>query len=317
MQNILKQNVIGIDVAKRKLDIYDQKSNRYWVVENTAKGIGKFIDSVSDTNSLFVMEATGGYESLLVEMLLQRKSSCAVVNPKQVRDFIRGCGRIAKNDRIDAKQLAFFGEVTKPKLMEKPDENAEKLRAIVNRRDQVTKQITQEKNRLEHARQEQVRKLIQRAIEFYKSQKNELELQIEELLGKCESLKKEAEIIRSVKGIRSVTTAVLLSQLPELGQLNRGQIAKLVGVAPFVNDSGNKTGRRVIYGGRTNVRKALYMATLVATQWNDKIKKIYQRLLAKGKPKKLALVARMRKLLTILNTMVKNKQKWGENSLAS
>lgn len=317
MQDSLKQNVIGIDVAKQKLDIYDQKENRYSIVKNTPKGIEEFLRCIPEDDSLFIMEATGGYESLLVEMLLQRNLKCAVVNPRQVRDFIRGCGRIAKNDRIDAQQLAFFGEVTNPKLMKKPDENGEKLKAIVNRRDQVTKQISQERNRLEHTRDEQLRKLIQQAIQFYKAQKNELDQQIEELLAKCESLKEDAGIIRSVKGIGSVTAAVLLSQLPELGQLNRGQVAKLVGVAPFVNDSGNRTGRRIIYGGRTSVRKALYMATLVATRWNDHIKRFYQKLLAKGKPKKLALVACMRKLLTILNAMVKNKQKWGENSLAS
>lgn len=317
MQDILKQNVIGIDVAKQKLDIYDQKENRYSIVENTPKGIEEFLQRIPEGDSLFIMEATGGYESLLVEILLQRNLKCAVVNPRQVRDFIRGCGRIAKNDRIDAKQLAFFGEVTRPKLLKKPDENAEKLKAVVNRRSQVAKQILQENNRLEHTRDEQLRKLIREAVNFYKSQKKELDQQIEELLAKCESLKEDAGIIRSVKGIGSVTAAVLLSQLPELGQLNRGQVAKLVGVAPFVNESGNRTGRRVIYGGRTSVRKALYMATLVATRWNDHIKRFYQKLLAKGKPKKLALVACMRKLLTILNAMVKNKQKWGENSLAS
>ncbi len=317
MQNIIKQNVVGIDVAKQKLDIHDQRNNRHFIVENSESGIDELIERVSDNDSLFAMEATGGYENLLVKVLLQRGVDCAVVNPRQVRDFIRGCGRIAKNDRIDARQIAFFGEVTKPKLMQKRDENAEKLKALVNRRDQVTKQISQENNRMEHTRDKQARDYIRQAIDFYKSQKKKLDKQIEEQLDKCESLKTGADIMRSVKGIGNVTAAVLLSQLPELGQLNRGQIAKLVGVAPFANDSGMRSGKRAIYGGRTNVRKALYMATLVATRWNEQIKAFYQALLAKGKPKKLALVACMRKLLTILNAMIKNNQKWGENKLAT
>jgi len=317
MQDILKQNVIGIDVAKQKLDIYDRGRNRHFIVENSASGIDEFIEQMPDHGSLVVMEATGGYEFQMVTTLLQRGIDCAVVNPRQVRDFIRGCGRMAKNDRIDARQIAFFGEVTRPKLMKKSDENTEKLKALVNRREQVLKQISQENNRLEQTRDKQLRDFIRQAIDFYNSQKKKLDQQIEQLLNQCQSLQPEADIIRSVKGVGVVTTAVLLSQLPELGQLNRGQIAKLVGVAPFARDSGQTSGQRSIYGGRTNVRKAIYMATLVAVRWNDHIKRFYQSLVAKGKPKKLALVACMRKLLTILNAMIKNNQKWGENNLAT
>ena len=186
----------------------------------------------------------------------------------------------------------------------------------MHRRDQVLRQLTQEKNRLDQTRDSDTKTSVQQAIDFYKQQQKDLDKKIAEAAKQCEHLQQKAEIIQSCKGVGPVTTAVLLCDLPELGSLNRAEVAKLVGVAPIANDSGQKNGNRKIYGGKRTVRKAIYMATIVAMRWNKTIKEFYQRLRAQGKPAKVAIVACMRKLLTILNAMVRNNQKWSENQLA-
>ena len=319
MNNPDDQIFIGVDVAKSKLDVFNSATNQSITIQNNASEIKQLIDSWSDFKGriLVVLEATGGYEATLVETLFSCGEDCVIANPKQVRDFIRGIGRLAKTDRIDAQSLALFGEIVKPDLAEKQDENEQKLRALVHRRDQIIRQLTQETNRLQQARDDDTRDSIQQAIDFYKNQKKVLETKIAEVSEQCKSLKAKSEIIQSCKGIGPVTAAVLLSELPELGSINRSEIAKLVGVAPIANDSGRKHGKRSIHGGRRLVRRAMYMATIVAIRWNDRMKSFYQRLCAQGKPKKVAIIACMRKLLTIVNSMVKNKQKWGENKLAT
>lgn len=319
MNQLSYQKFIGVDVAKAKLDLFDSSTNQSSTIANQAQAIQRQIQSwkASGETVLVVMEATGSYESSVVELLHEHQIDCVVANPKQVRDFIRGMGQLEKNDRIDARSLAQFGQIVKPDLAKKPDKNEKKLRALVHRRDQVLRQLTQEKNRLDQTTNPDARDSINQAIVFYKKQLKELDQKIANTTAQCETLQDKAQIVQSCKGVGPVTTAVLLCELPELGKLNRSEIAKLTGVAPIANDSGKKSGNRRIYGGRTMVRKAIYMATLVAVRWNNQIKSVYQRLRANGKPPKVAIVACMRKLITILNHIVKINQKWREIPLAT
>lgn len=311
--------IIGVDVSKDKLDIFESKTRKLQIVDNANASIQEFVEScaVKGRRTLVVMEATGGYEDQLVQSLLDRSIDCVVANPKRVRDFCRGIGMLEKTDTIDARALAKYGELAEVRLAVKPNENQRKLKSLVQRRDQVIRQLKQEKNRLHQARAEEVIKSIQQAIDFYNVQRKTLDKQIEEASSQCKALEGKSKIIQAVKGIGSVTTAVLLSELPELGTLNRGQVAKLVGVAPIANESGKHKGKRSIYGGRQKVRNAIYMATIVAIRWNETIKEYYAKLRAKRKPAKVAIVACMRKLLIILNAIIKNAIKNGEIQLAS
>lgn len=311
------RNVIGIDVASKKLDVFDSKTGGHSIIANSPEEIESFLRGVkrTRTKTLVVMEATGGYESLLVEALHKKGVDCSVVNPLQMRNFARGCGMIEKNDKIDARMIARFGEVVQPKLREKPSESEAKLKSLVHRRDQILGQVSAEKNRLQQTRDEETRAMVQQAIQFYKAQQKELDKRISQVLSQCNDLAEKADILRSCPSVGAVTSAMLLAELPELGRLNRGQIAKLVGVAPLARDSGQKEGKRKTYAGRSMVRKVLYMAALVATKHNRRLQVFYQKLLAKGKPKKLALVAVMRKLLVTLNVMIRNKKHWSEPAL--
>jgi len=307
--------IVGIDVSKDNLDVYFNSENQHQRIPYKEDALHNLANRITKMNqpTLVVMEATGGYEKKLVRCLQSHGIKCAVVNPKQLRDFARGCGKIEKNDAIDSKVIAFFGEVNQPKPLANTDENREKLKSLTSRRDQVQSLITQESNRLQQTDDQEIRKFIQQAIDLYKNQLKELDKQILNRIEADPAMSQKATILQSVKGIGPATTANLIAGLPELGSLNRQQIAKLVGLAPIVRDSGKFKGRRRICAGRSHIRRALYMATLVATRWNERIKQFYQSLLANGKPKKLALTACMRKLLTILNSMIKNNQSWKEN----
>ena len=318
MNHSFYHNYIGVDVAKAKLDLYESSFQRFDVISNDVEPIDQLIARIvaSKLSTLVIMEATGGYEALLREMLHQAGIDVVVANPKQVRDFIRGMGRLAKNDQIDARSLSDFGHLVKPKLSQKADPDEARLKGLVHRRDQVQEQLTRERNRLGQTRDRDVRESIEQAIEFYKRQLKELDKKIESAMQQCERLGETAAILQSCRGVGTVTTAVLLCELPELGRLNRGEVAKLAGVAPIANDSGTRNGARRIWGGRARVRRVLYMAALVSIRWNEPIKQFYARLRSKGKPFKVAIVACMKKLLTTLNAMVKNRQKWGENSIA-
>ncbi len=312
------RKVIGIDVASRKLDLFDSKTGQHRIIANSSEEIESLVRKIerSRTKTLVVMEATGGYENLLVEALHDKNIDCAVVNPLQIRNFARGCGLIEKNDKIDAQAIARFGEVVAPKLRKKPTESEKKLKSLVHRRDQILAQLSAERNRLKQTADEETKAMIQQAIEFYKDQIKHVDKRIEQVLKKCQLLAAKAEILLSCPGVGAATTAMFLSELPELGTLNRGQIAKLVGVAPLAKDSGQKEGKRSTYAGRSMVRKVLYMAALVATRYNATMQAFYQQLIARGKPKKVALVAVMRKLLVTLNVMVRNNEQWSEPSLA-
>ncbi|GIW99484.1 MAG: IS110 family transposase [Pirellulaceae bacterium] len=314
MNNSSYENVIGVDVSKDKLDVYQSGSQKHQVVENTEQEIQLWVGQIPP-RSLVVTEATGGYESQLVEALHEAHIDVAIVNPLQIRNFARGCGLLEKTDKIDASIIARFGQVVPVQLKQPPSENQKHLLMLNRRRSQILEHLGAERNRLKQTQDPEVQQLIGQAIEFYTTQLKEVDQRIKKLLHSPE-FQQQAERLQSATGIGPATTATLIAELPELGQINRRQIAKLVGVAPLARDSGTVQRRRSTSAGRANIRKVLYMAAIVAVRHNETMKAFYQRLLAKGKPKKVALVAVMRKLLLILNAMEKNKQNYREPSLA-
>ncbi len=309
---------IGIDVAKNKIDIFEQKLQTFKTVSNNKHEISVWIKTLAETDqTIVIMEATGGYESLLVELLHQHNVSLAVVNPRQVRDFAKGLGCDAKTDMIDARVLARFGQVVQPSPQAAQSDDQLKLKALVERRRQLIDLVNQEQNRLLQTRDNDIRKSIETVLKELKKQVKAIDEQIATAVDADPLNSRRVEILQSVKGLGPVTVSTFVAELPELGQLNRQEVAKLVGVAPMNNDSGQSSGKRKAGGGRSTVRRTLYMATLVATRFNTQIRTFYQRLVAKGKPKKVALTAAMRKLLTILNTLVRTDQLWIDPALRS
>ena len=301
---------VGIDVSKGTLDIANA-DNRSATIGNTKKEINIWLNALIEApTTIVVLEATGGYESLLVKLLHQRNIALAVVNPRQVRDFAKGIGKDAKTDAIDARVIARFAEVVRPAPQIAQSENEIKLGALVQRRRQILDLMNQEQNRIQQTTDQEIRKSIKVILGSLKKQLKTMEKQIETAVQADESNARKVVILNSVKGVGPVTVSTLLAELPQLGQLNRQEIAKLVGVAPINKDSGKSVGKRKTVGGRSTVRTVLYMAALTATRWNTTIKTFYRRLLAKGKLKKVALTAAMRKLLTILNALVKTNQLW-------
>jgi transposase len=301
---------IGIDVSKETLDIavINGASD---TITNTPAQITRWMNSLGDvTATMVVLEATGGYESLLVRLLHERQIPLAVVNPRQVRDFAKGIGRDAKTDAIDAWVIARFAEVVQPAPQPAPSEQEVKLSALVQRRRQIIDLTCQEKNRLLQTTDDDLRKSIKAVIAALNKQRKIMENQIKCVLDSNPCNTRKVEILNSVKGLGDVAVSTIVAELPELGELNRQQIAKLVGVAPINKDSGKSVGKRRTSGGRRTVRTILYMATLTASRWNSTIKTFYTRLLQKGKPKKVALTAAMRKLLSILNTLIRTNQTW-------
>lgn len=257
-----------------------------------------------------VLEATGGFEISVASELELAGLPVSLVNPRQVRSFARATGRLAKTDTIDAQVLAQFAEAVKPPVRPLPNEETRELRALVDRRRQLLEMLTSERNRLRNASR-RVRPLIQEHIRWLKQQVEDLDKDIGELIRSSPIWRAQEDMLRSVPGVGPVLSSMLLTHLPELGSLNRGQVAALVGVAPLNRDSGAFRGKRSVWGGRTAVRSALYMAALAATQHNPVIKAFYHRLCAAGKPPKVALTACMRKLLLILNSMLKHRTRWG------
>lgn len=301
---------IGVDVAKDHLDAFTQGGTKVVRIANSIVAISAWIKKQTGTNIHVVMEATGGYETLLVDALHDARIPCSAVNAKRIKDFARSCGTLEKTDAIDARIIARFGEVMKPEPLEKPTDAVRLLKALSARRSQILQQLRQESNRQAQSHCAESRRLMDDAINFYKKQLKEVDQLIQDAIGQDKETREQSELLNSIPGVGKVMTAVAVSQLPELGKLNRGQIAKLVGVAPLANDSGQKVGVRKTYAGRHAVRRVLYMAALVATKHNAVIKAFYESLLARGKAKKVALVACMRKLLTIMNCIVRNNEPW-------
>ncbi len=301
----------GIDVSKNHLDVHVLPDDTAFQTGSSTKDITKLITKLKKLKvDLIVIEATGGYGTQLAAELQANDLSTAVVNPRQTRAFAVATGRLAKTDRIDAKALAEFAQKLQPQARPVGDENTLKIKAIVARRRQLVDMRTAESNRLGRAKNEVIYQSIQAVLDCIKRQIDDTDDQLREAIEDSSQWTQKAELLKSVPGIGDVTCITLLSELPELGYLNRREIAALVGVAPMNCDSGMFRGYRRIRGGRTPVRNALFMATLVATKHNPKIRAYYQRLVQGGKKKIVALVAAMRKLLTILNIMLRDNQPW-------
>lgn len=304
--------VIGVDVAKRQLDIADSDNRLTKQVPNTINAIRTQIAAkLKDGHeTVVVCESSGGYEQTLVDALHEAEIAVAVVNPRQIRDFAKGLGYLEKNDPIDATVIRRFGEVAELHLAEKKSDELKQQQALTRRRRQLQQTINQEENRLGQILDPVVRELIQETLKHLKRQLADIDQRLLQMVTQEAKSNATIEILLSTPGVGVITTATLLCELPELGRLNRGAIAKMVGVAPLVDQSGTSDRKRRTCAGRSHVRKALYMATLTATRHNEQIREFYQRLLRRGKPKKLALVAAMRKLLTILNEMVRRGECW-------
>ncbi|MDA1279408.1 MAG: IS110 family transposase [Chloroflexi bacterium] len=300
----------GIDVSKAHLDVAVRPSEVEWRSPNTDSGAREAADRLKDLDPyLVVVEATGGMESTVASALAVRGIAVAVVNPRQVRDFAKSIGRLAKTDVLDARVLAHFAEAVKPEPRPLPDEQARQLSALLSRRRQITEMLTAERNRLQSA-DSTVRRRLKVHIRWLERELSDIDNDLDDAIKASPPWRVKDDILKSVPGIGPVVSITLLSELPELGQLNRKQIAALAGVAPLNRDSGTLSGRRTVWGGRSRVRAALYMAALVASRYNPVIRDFYTRLCTAGKPKKVALTASIRKLLLILNSMVKNEEKW-------
>jgi len=303
--------VVGIDVAKDSLDVCLLPTEHQFTVTNDPDGFRQLIDQLPAAGTCqVVLEATGGYQRRVVAALVTAGHQVAVVNPRQVRDFARGLGILAKTDRLDARVIALFGQHAQPRPVEIGSEKQTALRELVTRRRQLIELRTAEQNRLETATTKVVRKNVRHMVEQLDKQIRQLEEAIGTLLQSDPQLASKAKLIETTPGVGKVTTTTLVADVPELGHLNRQQIAALVGVAPFNRDSGKFQGRRAIWGGRAAVRKVLYMAALTARRCNPLIRAFAERLEAAGKPFKVVITACMRKLLVILNTMVKFQLPW-------
>ena len=301
---------IGIDVAKSSLDVGQRPEGTTFQASNDEAGIADLVERLRRVRpTLVVLEATGGIETPLVGALLAAELPTVVVNPRQVREFARATGRLAKTDAIDASVLAQFGEAVRPEPRPLPDEAGRELHALVMRRRQLVEMLTAEKQRLRTATR-LVRRKLEKHISWLQQAIDELDRELDDFIKGSPAWRERDDLFRSTPGVGPVLSAVLVSDLPELGRLNRRQIAALVGVAPLNRDSGQFRGRRHVWGGRSRVRTALYMGTLVATRHNPTIHSFYERLVAAGKPKKVALTACMRKLLTILNAMARTSNHW-------
>jgi transposase len=302
---------VGIDVSKDQLDIAIRPGEVRFRESNNDFGIQALIGRLLSLKPrLILLEATGGYEILAAASLRQAGLPAHIINPRQVRDFARSCGRLAKTDKIDAAVLAHFAEALQPALRPWPDEQQQELAALMSRRRQLVEMLVMEKNRLSMTFSPRVRRSLQTNLQSLKEQLQELEQDLADFIRQSPIWLKKDQLLQSVPGIGPLTSQSLLAWVPELGALSRQKIAALVGLAPFNRDSGQMRGRRTVWGGRARVRPPLYMATVTACRVNPVIRAFYLRLLAAGKSKKLALTACMRKLLTILNAILKNHQPW-------
>jgi len=303
--------VVGIDVAKHTVDVYVLPSGQRIHCTRQRQAMQQLVGQLRPLQpSCVAMEATGGYERVVATELAAAGLPVVVLNPRWVRDFARSTGRLAKTDRLDAEMIAQYAAQVKPRVRPLPDALTRQLKELSGRRRQLMTLRVAEGNRLEHAAEAAIRRSIQTVLKTIQREVERVDRLIGEAIDEHLPCREKVERIESVPGVARRTATVLVASLPELGQLNRRQIAALVGVAPINRDSGTWRGKRMIGGGRTEVRNALYMPTLVAIQHNPVIRRFYHRLLEAGKAKMTAVVACMRKLLVILNTMLKNQQDW-------
>jgi transposase len=302
--------ILGIDVSKAQLDVAVHDPASTWQSPNTDPGIRDLVHHLGALSpTLVVLEATGGYELRLVAELAAAHLPVVVTNPRRVRAFARSTGQYAKTDKLDAQLLARFGAVLRPEPRPLPTEAEDQLTGLLTRRQQVIEMLTVEKNR-RPTLHPSLRTALDEHLAWLTEQLRKLDAAIDQFIQGTPLWKDKDALLQSVPGVGRVTSCTLVALLPELGTLDRQAIAALVGVAPVNKDSGKKHGKRRIYGGRAPVRRTLYMAALSASKHNPKIKLFYERLLARGKEKKVALTACMRKLLVILNAMLRSHQTW-------
>lgn len=301
---------IGIDVSKASLDLFILPKKKYMQFSNDVAGIQKLLSKVKlFSHALIVMESTGGYEVSLSNALSKVNLNVCIINPRQIRDFAKASGRLAKTDKVDAEIIALFASKMEPKPNVVYNEKQQAMAANNARRRQLVDMIIAEKNRLDKATPEQAES-IQRILEVLEKELERIETIQKQFVCHDENLQEKKKILTSIKGIGEVTATAMLCELPELGTLTSKQVASLAGLAPFNRDSGTLKGKRTIWGGRASVRTALYMPALVAIKYNPQLRTFYQRLCEAGKAKMTALIACMRKLLIIMNAMIKKKQCW-------
>jgi len=313
---ITSEEYVGIDVAKDKLDVAVLGQKATSEAFNSKRGITALVKKMCQLNPrLIVVEATGGYEEALVLALYEAGMSVALVSPQRVRQYARARGLLAKTDKLDAQNLAEYGKNIQPRLFVAKSEEGRRLSAIIGRRRQLADMQKAEKNRLRTAYLE-MRSSIQTVIDCLEAEIDRLDEEIRNFMNEHENFKEQEELLRSAKSIGPMTAATLLADLPELGKLDRKQIAALVGVTPMNHDSGRKRGYRKTKGGRPEVRSVLYMSALSAIRYNPVIKVQYEQLLKRGKEKKVAITACMRKMLTILNAMMRDQLPFREINMA-
>ena len=301
---------VGIDVSKAQVDVAVRPTGKRWTLPYDETGIEGLIPQIVDLEpALVLLEATGGLELPLVAALAAAALPVVVVNPRQVRDFAKATGTLAKTDTLDAAVLAHFADAVRPEVRPLRDAETQALNSLTARRHQVMTMLVSEKNRLGSAIGA-VSPRIEAHIAWLEQELSDLDKGLRQTLRQSPVWREKDDLLRTVPGVGEQLSLTLLANLPELGTLNRREIAALVGVAPYNRDSGTRRGKRAVWGGRSRVRAVLYMGALVATRHNPAIRDFYQKLLASGKPKKLALVACMRKLLVILNSMLKNGSPW-------
>lgn len=301
---------VGIDVSKSELEVAVYPGQASWNLGYEPPSIAKLVEELAELKpQMIILEASGGFETAVMAALMQAGLPVVVVNARQVRDFAKAKGILAKTDKVDAQVLAQFGEAIKPPLRDLPTTQDRELKALVARRRQLIHMMSQEKNRL-HQATDSLRAQIEEHIDWLKSRLKDLDKSLDKKIRATPAWKEKEDLLRTAPGAGAVLSRTLISELPELGQLNGKQIAALAGVAPFNRDSGTLKGRRTIWGGRAHVRSALYMGTLAAVRSNPAIRQFYQRLIGAGKKPKVALTACMHKFLIILNAMVKHQTPW-------
>jgi transposase len=303
---------VGIDVSKAKLDVHTLPSEEAWSTTNDDESVRNLVGRIAALQpTLIVLEATGGLERRVLAALLAARLPAVAVNPRQVRDFAKATGQLAKTDALDGGVLALFAQRIRPQVRPAPDEQTQELEALIARRRQVVDMITAEKNRLSASPpSKRVLMAIRRTIAWLEKQLEDVDDDIDKSVRSSSAWKEKDDLLRTVPGVGKVLARTLLAQAPELGTLDRKQIAALIGLAPLNRDSGTMRGRRMIWGGRSQIRSVLYMSTLAAVRFNPVIAAFHARLVAAGKPRMVAITACMRKLLTILNAMLRTNSRW-------
>ncbi len=307
----MERHFVGIDVAKDQLDVHVHPSDERFHVSYDEGGLGELVARLQRLSPLLVvLEATGGYEITVAAALASAGLPVAVVNARQIRDFARATGTLAKTDALDARVIARFAEAVQPQARPLPTAQAQALGELVARRRQLSDMLGAERNRHPQVRDPRLQRRIAAHIRWLTTALAELETDLNDTIRTSPIWRAKDDLLQSVPGVGGITAFTLIAELPELGSLDRRKIAALVGLAPLNRDSGHCRGRRMIAGGRATVRCVLYMATLTAIRFNPVIAHFYQRLTAAGRPKKVALTAAMRKLLTILNAMLRDQRPW-------